>query len=74
MRPGTPIAVHAFAQSLRKSPTRRPFRWKMNGQSRRRALRRRSMIAASSPVIGSSRGRLFFENSAGSEMAASSRA
>ena len=28
MRPVMPIALHAFVHSFRKSPMRRPFRWK----------------------------------------------
>jgi len=32
MRPVRPSSTQAFAQSFRKSPMRRPFRWKMYGQ------------------------------------------
>jgi hypothetical protein len=67
------MALHAFVQSLRKSLTRRPSRWKMYGQSKRRAFQRRSMMVASSPVIGRSLGCVFFENSAGRQIEPSSR-
>src|SRR2546427_410807 len=34
MPPASPTSLHAFAQSLPKSPMRRPLRWKMNGPYR----------------------------------------
>src|SRR6266550_2747225 len=50
IRPWRSTFWHAFVQSLRKSPSGFPFRWKMYGQSSRRTASRRSTTRAISPA------------------------